>query len=310
MESKKEYIMNELVSIIIPTYRRKKGLIKAISSAVKQTYSNIEIIIIDDNDDDNYSKIIKKIINNFKDERIKYFKNNSNLGSALSRNKGITLSKGNYVAFLDDDDEYLENSIEKKLKKIVNDDTNVAMVYGWVRSVDEQGKVLNLYRYKFKGHCLYNGLYDCIAATSQWLCRKEALIKVGGFSKIPSQEDWYLIIKLLEKGYKIDYVPEILNIYHEHSGLRMSTGGIKNLQGLIEVRNIARKNYIHLKKRERKNIEIHLSSIILYLSLKNEMWSKGLIESRNLMKYSKIEVLKKWTGLIIRKYILRLSSNK
>ena len=106
-------MIKPFVSIIIPTFNRSKYLKRAISSALNQTYEKIEIIIIDDNSDDETDSVVR----DFKDERIKYYKNNKNKGPTFSRNKGIRLSKGEYITFLDDDDELLPRKIELQINK-------------------------------------------------------------------------------------------------------------------------------------------------------------------------------------------------
>src|SRR5690554_926163 len=103
---------NALVSIIIPTYRQKEYFKEALDSLVNQSYKNIEIIVIDDNGDFNeYSEYVTNIIQNKYDKRIKYFKNSANIGSAQSKNRGIELSMGDYITFLDDDDYYTLNKV-------------------------------------------------------------------------------------------------------------------------------------------------------------------------------------------------------
>ena len=103
-----------LVSCVLTTYNRSKILKRAITSVLNQTYTNIELIIIDDNSKDNTSDVVK-IINN---KRIKYIRNTSNKGLSYNRNLGASLSKGEFVAFIDDDDEWFPLKIEKQLVTI------------------------------------------------------------------------------------------------------------------------------------------------------------------------------------------------
>lgn len=294
--------MNPLVSVIIPTYRRKKGLIRAIKSVINQTYNNWEIIVVDDNGNNQYSKEVKELLSNFHEQRIRYLKNNKNIGSSRSRNRGILASNADYVAFLDDDDALLKDSLKLRVSKMINSsDNNLALVYGWVNSVVDEDMVVVTYKYEFKGHCLKDALYDCIAATSQWLCKKQPLIEVGMFPIAFSQEDSLLIIKLLENGYTVDYVPKVINIYYNHPGIRISSGGIRNLKGMINLRNVVRKDYTLIKNKDAKKIEIHLSGQILSLAVKNKQWNQSLKETVSLLKYSRIEVIKGWLRPLVRK---------
>ena len=102
-----------LVSVIIPYYRKKQDISRTINSAINQTYKNLEIILIYDDNKKNDLKYIKKIC--LKDKRIKLFVNKKNLGAGTSRNKGIRYSKGDYIAFLDADDFWSKNKIKKQI---------------------------------------------------------------------------------------------------------------------------------------------------------------------------------------------------
>lgn len=95
-------------SVIIPTYNRAKYIKKAIESVLNQTFSDFELIIADDASTDN----TKEIVSSIKDSRIIYFKNEKNLERCITRNKGIQMAKGKYIAFLDSDDYHLPNHLE------------------------------------------------------------------------------------------------------------------------------------------------------------------------------------------------------
>lgn len=104
--------MEDLVSIIMPSYNTEKYIKKSIASVIKQTYQNWELIIVDDCSTDNTDDIIKK----FDDVRIRYIKNKRNFGAAISRNRALRLAKGRWIAFLDSDDLWKVQKLEKQLK--------------------------------------------------------------------------------------------------------------------------------------------------------------------------------------------------
>src|SRR6056297_3803158 len=116
-------LMDNKVSIIIPTYNRKKLLKNAIQSVLKQTYKNLEIVIVDDGSSDGTQNLIDNINNN----KIKYIRNEKSVGGSQARNIGINNSTGKYITFLDDDDEYLPEKIEKQVLKFNNN--NIGLVY-------------------------------------------------------------------------------------------------------------------------------------------------------------------------------------
>jgi glycosyltransferase involved in cell wall biosynthesis len=106
----------KLVSVIIPTYNRASTLARAIESVLKQTYGNLELIVVDDSSNDETSGVVSGIA----DERIKYIKFSKNKGVAAARNAGIKESCGDYIAFLDSDDQWLPDKLKLSLEVFKN----------------------------------------------------------------------------------------------------------------------------------------------------------------------------------------------
>lgn len=103
--------MSDLVSIITPAYNTAEFIKETIESVLNQTYKNWELIIVDDCSTDGTDEIVKQI----KDDRIKYLKNDMNSGAAISRNKALAFASGRWIAFLDSDDIWLSNKLEKQI---------------------------------------------------------------------------------------------------------------------------------------------------------------------------------------------------
>ena len=103
--------MNDLVSIIMPSYNTGKYIKKSIESIQNQNYKNWELIIIDDCSTDNTDEVVKAI----NDKRIKYIKNDKNYGAAVSRNKALKEAKGRWIAFLDSDDLWVPEKLQKQI---------------------------------------------------------------------------------------------------------------------------------------------------------------------------------------------------
>lgn len=116
------------VDVIIPTYKRPVFLKRAINSVLAQTYSNVDVVIVDDNNEgDKYRKETERLMLEYQyDKRVHYIKHSTNLNGAAARNTGIKLSTADYIAFLDDDDFYLPNKIERQ----VNVMTSAGPEYG------------------------------------------------------------------------------------------------------------------------------------------------------------------------------------
>ncbi len=108
-----------LVSVVIPTYKRSTMLTRAIRSVVNQTYKNIEILVVDDNEPgDEYSIAAKDLINNLNYSQVRLVTQPKHINGAAARNAGIREAKGEYICFLDDDDLYMPNKIERQLEEL------------------------------------------------------------------------------------------------------------------------------------------------------------------------------------------------
>ncbi|NLO72254.1 MAG: glycosyltransferase family 2 protein [Porphyromonadaceae bacterium] len=126
--------MNDLVSIITPSYNTAIFLEETIQSVLNQTYKNWEMIIVDDCSTDNTDEIIRK----FDDQRIKYYKNQENVGAAISRNTAISYAKGRWVAFLDSDDLWEKDKLEEQVKFMK--ENNISFTYTGYMEIDENSK--------------------------------------------------------------------------------------------------------------------------------------------------------------------------
>lgn len=281
---------NELVSIIIPTYKRSYTLQRAIESVVNQTYSNIEIIVVDDNA--NYSEIRKanrRLIKNFKN--IVFIENEVNLGGGLSRNEGLKHASGKYVCFLDDDDEFLPTKVEEQYnlyRKLQNN--NIAMIYCYANMINVDG---SRYEYKkdLEGNLLLENTINCIAATSWWFCPKDKLMEVGGFENISSRQDASLLLKLFLKGYEVYRVPKILLNYYWHD----SNSGITKIDNKTK---IAEEQYKKLFIDRVEEIPEPLEKQMLYvfsyrLACINILLRKRKSAFRNLCEMLRINIVDK-----------------
>ena len=110
--------MQDLVSIIMPSYNTEKYIADSIESVLNQTYKNWELIIVDDCSTDGTDEIVRR----FKDKRIKYIKNKRNYGAAVSRNKALKVAKGKWIAFLDSDDLWNRRKLELQVGFMISND--------------------------------------------------------------------------------------------------------------------------------------------------------------------------------------------
>ncbi len=129
--------MEPLVSCIIPTYNRSELVCRAIKSVLNQTYKNIEVIVVDDGSEDNTKKVVLSI----KDSRIKYIRLHRNFGPAFARNIGIVNAEGEFIAFLDSDDYFLPEKIQKQVELMMSD-SSIGVCYTEVYYEFENGNLI------------------------------------------------------------------------------------------------------------------------------------------------------------------------
>ena len=226
-----------LISVIVPTYKRKPEMIKrSVDSILAQTYSNMELIVVDDSPNDyQFREDVKLFLNGY-DSRIKYIQHEKNMGANIARNTGVDYSNGKYIAFLDDDDEWLPTKLEKQYQVIQNQ-PNVALVYCRATTINEDnGEVSPIINWMHRGQ-QYKRLLkqNFIGSNSFVLVDKEKFYKVGKYDEtLLSNQDYDLFIRL-SKTYEIDFVNEVLVNYYIHIGERISTDSEKQLQGRLSL---------------------------------------------------------------------------
>ena len=130
--------MEDLVSIIMPSYNTARYIRDSIQSVLDQTYENWELIIVDDCSTDNTDEVV----NSFQDDRIRFFKNDSNYGAALTRNKALREAKGEWIAFLDSDDLWEPTKLEEML--LFMKQNNYVFAYHEFEKIDENSDSLNI----------------------------------------------------------------------------------------------------------------------------------------------------------------------
>lgn len=197
-----------LITVVIPTYKRASLVLRAIRSVQNQTHKNLEIIVVDDASPDNTEKVVRSIT----DARIRYIRHEQNAGLAANgRNTGIQAACGEFIAFLDDDDEWLDTMIEKQLKVIEAHDAVLcaALVNGiHIKCHRRNSVTLEDLR---KGND-----FDPSSLMARTPVLKELLFD----EDLRQGEDWDLFIRMARK-YRIGYLREPLLIYNDGGHARI-----------------------------------------------------------------------------------------
>lgn len=257
-----------LVSIVITTHGRTDFLRKAVKSALVQSYPKTEVIVVDDNANDaEIRQAVKDIMAEY--PQCKTIYNETNLGGSLSRNVGIEAATGECIAFLDDDDVFHSDRVEKAVELYQEvKDKKIGLIYSYCAVVDENGARMDGYHRNAEGIPLYEHMLSCLAATSQWFCPKEALVNVGMFEDAPCKQDSIMLLKLLVSGYEVRCIPEELIDYTEHNRGRISGVSEKNIRGLLNWREWCRKYYDALTQEQIDAVEVKFArDLVTFYSL-------------------------------------------
>ncbi len=218
------------VTIIIPTYNRSDLLQRAVDSVLSQSYTDYELIIVDDRSSDNTQKIIAS----FDDPRITCIRRKTNRGLSAARNTGVEQARGEYIAFLDDDDEWLPEKLREQVTFMDSLTHKVGMIYGWVDIFDDQGRLVRQNKATIRGDIFEEVLrgYTLCGCSGQ-LARASAVREIGGFDEELRRGIDGDYIRRMSQRYHVEVMPKtVLNYYTGHS--RISDSSPKNLQAQVD----------------------------------------------------------------------------
>lgn len=251
------------VSVIIPVYNGEKTIRETVESVLNQTLSDFELIIIDDGSTDSTLDVLSTI----KDSRLKVV-SYSNAGVSASRNRGIELASGEYIAFLDADDFWTPDKLEFQVKALAAN-PQASVVYSWADCIDEANQLLGIdHHFTVNGNILTRLLVsNCIAGSaSSVLARREVFVEVGNFDEtLTHAEDWDMWLRLAAR-YEFVVVP-IPQILYRITDTSASSDFIKQEAGSSQVIERAFKRVSeslqHLKSHAYANLYLYLATRIL-----------------------------------------------
>lgn len=275
--------MNDIkVSVIIPTYKRSEYLIRAINSVLNQTYSNIEIIVVDDNDSKSeYREITEKKMASYNtNAKIIYIKNEKNIGGAKSRNVGIQNATGEYITFLDDDDIYLNEKVERQLESML--DAELDVTFTDLRLHNMKDKLVDYREFKFiksfeNNKLLKYHLTRHITGTPTFMFKSKTLREANGFRDVNMGQEFYLMLDTIESGAKIGYIPESYVVAYLHNGEKISSGPNK-INGEKALYFNKQKYFSKLTPKEIKYIKFRHRAVMAVAYKRNKQYGKLLFE--------------------------------
>lgn len=264
-----------MISCVIPSYKRSDTLRRAIDSVLAQTYTDLEVLVVDDNEQgDEYSKALRGIVEFYNDQRVKLVCQPRHINGAEARNAGVRSSSGDYIAFLDDDDEWLPEKLKKQMA-ILNADSTIDGVSCLYQELAD-GKVFHSCP-PYSGDGLHKKVFQREVAvfTSTILLRKKALLEAGLFDNtLRRHQDLQLLLDFT-KEHKMEVLNEYLVKLHSDSNINRPT-----YERLVTIKkDFFRAVAPHLElysKREQRQIKAAHRFELAFAAIKEHRWLTGI----------------------------------
>ncbi len=189
-----------LVSIVLPYYENEKYIFKTINSILNQTYKKFELIIIFDEYFKTQNKVYKKLIKlKKKNKKLKIILNKKNLGVSLSRNIGISRSRGKFIAFIDSDDIWNKKKLEVQIKFMIKN--NLKFTYTNYNVIDKNGKIIG--KFESPKKLTYLKLLNSCDIGTSTVVFERSIAKLCKFPRLKTKEDYVVWLRLAKKKIKI-----------------------------------------------------------------------------------------------------------
>ena len=259
------------VSVIVATYGRDELLNRALLSLTKQTYQDMEIVVVDDNEDAEKSRQVSAIVEAFCAANptlpVVRVTNGCRLGSARARNAGIAAATGDYITFLDDDDEYLPEKIEAQVTFMVKDGldysvTDLALyredgmlserrVRWYVKSTDPQALLVD--------HLMHH-----LTGTDTLMFTADYLRSINGFPPHDIGDEFYLMQRAIEKGGRFGYLPRCDVRATEHRDEGGLSSGPRKIEGECQLFEHKKAYFDRLPRRAVRYIKMRHHAVLAF----------------------------------------------
>ena len=235
-------VKNPKVSVVTVTYNREGFIREAMDSVFAQSFTDWELLVIDDASTDNTEKVVAEY--SAKDPRVKYFKNEKNLGIAKARNRGLELARGEYIAPLDSDDVWLDKNKLQKQVEFLDINQDYALLGGGIMHIDAASKHLKKVLYPVYDSTIRNIILQFNPfPQSTLLYRKMVALECGGYSETYRICDDYDLWLKMGLKHKFTNIPQVLAGYRIHTTNITHTKRLTTAREILEIVKIYRKNY-------------------------------------------------------------------
>ena len=272
-----------MITVITPTFKRHQYLKNAIDSVLAQTYTDFEMIIVDDNPPGSEERAkTEDVIRGIKDSRVFYIQNEKNLEGEGSRNRAIDLAKGEYIAFLDDDDMYLPDRLRVQYEAMKVHNWDVCVMDGATYKYETGEPVSERHQRLWDGmsneelirsHLMYH-----ISGTNTFMFRTDFIRRIGGFDIVPSCQEYILMQKALDAKPRFGYLPVTLIKNFQHDGDQISTGP-KKLAGQKMLIKNKKKYFYLLNGKEKRQVLCRHHGVLFFVYYKMHKYFHAALEA-------------------------------
>lgn len=208
--------MTPLVSVVVPAYNAAPFIAETVDSALRQSFKAIEVLVIDDGSSDDTAARLQQ----FHDPRL-FLIRQPHQGAPATLNNAVRMARGEYIAFLDHDDLWIESKLDRHMEAFAQQ-PGLAATFSWYGLIDERGGRIHLATPRWRGPIEFSQLLEdfVIGCTSALILRREAILDAGGFdTQFPRCHDFDLVLRVsLQHRASIQAIPEELALYRRHSG--------------------------------------------------------------------------------------------
>ncbi len=275
-----------IVSVVIPTHDRCDLLPRAIKSVQSQTFQDFEIIIVSDGSTDGTDELMKKLSE--EDSRINYISYHPGHNGNYARNTGIKAAKGEYIAFLDDDDEWMPSKLEKQLR-LFRSNEKMALAYTGVSVIYVNEKINYSFLPKNEGNLSRTILLgNCIGSTSTVMVRKSVFEKSGGFdSDLAALQDFDLWIRICQQGEVGAVSEELINYYNYRGSKQVSAVTSKYEKAFEYINHKYKELFDTLNESEQKTKQIGEYTLLGNKAMRNSDKKTARFYYKKVLKTSK-----------------------
>ena len=267
---------NKMVSVVIPVHNGGKFIVETIRSVLNQNYPAIEIIVINDGSSDNTSELVESLMSGFPEIKMIHQEKS---GVSIARNNGLTVSKGEFIAFLDADDVWLPDFLRSRVSFLNAHEVAFAVTAGYeiINEKSERTGIKKVGNYKVSLSDILQWKANYITIPSGILFRKEYIKKSGGFNEsLSNNADQEIIMRILAAGNDFYTLPECNWLYRRHSSNMSSNISLLKKDTFL-VYQLAKKNNYFKSIFLQKKCFSKMSAIIAFSWIKDgRNYEKGL----------------------------------